>query len=396
MIAERHSRPIALIFTLTAVLGLGTQSTWSWGQTSTAAKAAPAPDSAPDSEIPASYAPFEHLIGGWKGTAIPQANRLRGWRETHRWGWKFVKGQPQGLTLSIEGGKTIAQGFLAFDSSKNTYRLEAQTPEKVAVTYVGSLDDAGKVLTLERTTSTPEGKERLVVRLLPDNKIRYLMWVEKQPEGALRFTRSIEVGLTKEGETFAAAGGGSDGPKCVVTGGSASMSVTHEGKTYPLCCSGCLEEFKENPEKYVKKAALMASKAASGETATAPRPKSGDDSELEGLVGGSAKAKTNANANAKAKSAGRGMPGKSAETRKAPPSGKGSSPAETPESAPTEKSADKAGNRAASFLQLGLNLEKSGKIDAALTYFKRIVSDYPDSPQAKTARERIQALGGKP
>lgn len=379
MIAVRAASPIALILSLTAVVGLGTQSTSSLGQTNAPAKASS------DSEIPAFYAPFEHLIGGWKGTAIPQANRLRGWRETHRWGWKFVKGQPQALTLSIEGGKTLAQGVLSFDSLKKAYRLDAQTPEKVAVTYVGAIDDAGKILTLERTTPTPEGKERLVVRLLPDNKIRYLMWVEKQPEGALRFTRSIEVGLTKEGETFAAAGGGSDGPKCIVTGGSASMSVTHEGKSYPLCCSGCLEEFKENPEKYIKKAALMASKVASGETVAAPRPKSGDDSELEGLVGGSAKSKAGS----------RAMPGKSADNRKPSSSTKGNSSAEVPEP-PAEKPTTKSGNRAASFLQLGINLEKSGKSDAALTYFKRIVTDYPDSPQAKIARERIQALGGKP
>ena len=41
------------------------------------------------------------------------------------------------------------------------------------------------------------------------------------------------------------------------------------------------------------------------------------------------------------------------------------------------------------------NLEKSKKIPAALDYYRRIVKDFPDSPQAREAAGRIKALGGK-
>jgi len=27
----------------------------------------------------------------------------------------------------------------------------------------------------------------------------------------------------------------------------------HEGKIYNFCCAGCIEEFKKDPEKYIKK-----------------------------------------------------------------------------------------------------------------------------------------------
>src|SRR5262245_40350970 len=43
-------------------------------------------------EIPAPFAPFEYLIGSWKGAGVPMANRIRGWGETHAWAWKFEKG----------------------------------------------------------------------------------------------------------------------------------------------------------------------------------------------------------------------------------------------------------------------------------------------------------------
>jgi len=43
---------------------------------------------------------------------------------------------------------------------------------------------------------------------------------------------------------------------CPVTGDkiNAKTKVTYEykGKIYNLCCPGCIEEFRNNPEKYVK------------------------------------------------------------------------------------------------------------------------------------------------
>ncbi len=31
------------------------------------------------------------------------------------------------------------------------------------------------------------------------------------------------------------------------------VSVTHNGKTYQLCCAGCVERFKAYPEQYIQK-----------------------------------------------------------------------------------------------------------------------------------------------
>ena len=47
-------------------------------------------------------------------------------------------------------------------------------------------------------------------------------------------------------------------------------------------------------------------------------------------------------------------------------------------------------SRAATTLRIGLNLEKSGKTAAALSYYRRIVKDFPGTPSAKTAAEHIR------
>lgn len=44
---------------------------------------------------------------------------------------------------------------------------------------------------------------------------------------------------------------------CPVTGEKieegTNINVEHKGKIYKLCCSGCIEEFKKNPQKYAAK-----------------------------------------------------------------------------------------------------------------------------------------------
>lgn len=48
--------------------------------------------------------------------------------------------------------------------------------------------------------------------------------------------------------------------------------------------------------------------------------------------------------------------------------------------------------RATSLLLAGEDLKKAGKIQGALEHYRRVVEEYPGTPQAKTAAERIGAL----
>ena len=82
----------------------------------------------------------------------------------------------------------------------------------------------------------------------------------------------IEVGLTKEGESLAAGSTSTERPKCIVTGGAATMTLSYQGRTFPICCTGCRDEFNENPEKYIKKASLLLGSEAGKSKTGQPAP----------------------------------------------------------------------------------------------------------------------------
>jgi YHS domain-containing protein len=331
-------------------------------------------------EIPEAFQPFEHMIGRWKGQGIPTTNRLRGWSEKHQWAWKFAKGVPVGMVILLEGDKTLAKAELSYDAASRQYRLDGTTPEGKAVAYAGPYGgtSSSKMLTLARVSESSPDKERII--LWPNsNQIRYALWVEHQEPGAPQFKRLIEVGLTKEGEAFAAGGSAADLPKCIITGGAATMTVSYQGKSFPICCSGCRDEFNDDPEKYVKKAALRAEKGAAATAAASSagsRPGK-DDGAFAGFGD---------------------EPAPKSRTKPRPADAKAGSapvaePVENPKAEATAKDKDEA--RAASLLRLGQNLEKSGKSAAALPYYQRIMKELPGTAAARTAAARLKALGGQ-
>ena len=123
-------------------------------------------------EIPEAFAPFEHMVGGWKGMAIPAANRLKGWEETHHWAWKFAKGVPVGMSLELKNDKMLTRAQLTYDDAAQRYRLEGTDVAGKPVVYVGGLEK--KALVLNRVGPAGEGKDRITIR--PNaNMIRYTM-----------------------------------------------------------------------------------------------------------------------------------------------------------------------------------------------------------------------------
>jgi len=331
-------------------------------------------NSATVDEVPPALLPFEHMIGGWKGTAKPASNPLKGWQESHGWAWKFEKGKPIGLTVSLEGDKTLTKGAISFDESSKKYKLDGTDPSGKAIVFLGSWSTDGKTLTFDRLGANPEGKERLVFRPT-SNKIRYTLNLDRQEPGAPQYKSVITIGLTKDGEAFAAGGGGADLPKCIMTGGAAGLSVSYMGKSYPVCCTGCRDEFNENPEKYAKLADLAA-KANPTAGKEKPAAKGKDDGSFDSLLDDSSTSKKAA------------MPGKE---KVAPKPRETTVPAESKSS----KTRDDSATKAARELQLGQNFEKSGKTKLALDHYRTVVKDFADTEAAKTAAARIKALEAK-
>jgi YHS domain-containing protein len=47
---------------------------------------------------------------------------------------------------------------------------------------------------------------------------------------------------------------------CIISQGLGTISVSHNGKTYWVCCTGCKAAFDADPEKWIAKAAAAAKK----------------------------------------------------------------------------------------------------------------------------------------
>lgn len=204
----------------------------------------------PKADAKEPFKPLAPLIGAWKGTGKADDKDKTFWTERAEWAWKF-KGDDAWLTVGFEKGKHFSAGELRHDAKAKQFTLTLTTTDKTEQTFTGPLTEGKQkepILTLERTDG--DTVYQLTVTLLHGN--RYLLQMSSRPKTVDSFTRMYLVGATKEGEPFAELAKGNE---CIVSGGTGTMTVTHKGVTYYVCCSGCRDEFKADPEKYIKLAA---------------------------------------------------------------------------------------------------------------------------------------------
>jgi YHS domain-containing protein len=196
------------------------------------------------------FRPLAPLIGGWKCSGRADDTDKTFWSERAEWAWKF-KGDDAWLTVAFDKGKHFASGELRYDPKAKRYTLTLTTPDKTEQAFVGTLGEGKQkepVLTLELTAG--DTVRQFTLTVLHGN--RHLYQLSSRPKSVDAFTRLWLTGATKEGEPFADE---AKGAECVVSGGRGTIRVTHKGTTYYVCCSGCRDEFKADPEKYIKMAA---------------------------------------------------------------------------------------------------------------------------------------------
>lgn len=194
---------------------------------------------------------FGGLVGDWRGAGQVRRGSTQGaWTEAGAWAWRLEPGSAR-LELQVTRGKFLRSATLIPPAKPDgPLMLEAVFPDGMRRSFrerPGTTDPSQP--TVFEAEGPGDGVRRIT--LTTPNENRFLLLYEGGAAGA-NVGRLGEVGSTRVGAAFAA---GEAGPKCIVTGGRGTMTVSYQGKTYPVCCSGCRDLFNQDPAAVLAEAA---------------------------------------------------------------------------------------------------------------------------------------------
>jgi ribosomal protein L24E len=188
---------------------------------------------------------LQDFIGGWKGNGTLEKSKTAIWKEQCNWGWRF-KGADSWLVIEFKESKFFKGGDLKYLTDKKRFQLDIKDKKDNQLVFTG--EKKKKYLILERLD--PDSKETQQIKMyLAAGGDRLIIDYLVKPENRTVFTNDWQIALTREGVSL---GSSKKQPECVVTGGLGTMTVSHKGQTYYVCCSGCRDAFNENPEKIIK------------------------------------------------------------------------------------------------------------------------------------------------
>jgi hypothetical protein len=190
---------------------------------------------------------LQEFIGKWNGNGSPEKPRPAAkelWSETLRWGWRF-KGDDVALSLSVKDGKYLKGGELRYLPAKKVYQFTAIDAADKKAVYEGTIRK--DVLTLERVDPATKETQQLLMNTAAEGD-RFILRSHRKAAGSTIYKKDYLVQATRDGVSL---GKVDKKNLCVVSGGLGTMTVMYKGETFYVCCSGCADAFRENPEKYI-------------------------------------------------------------------------------------------------------------------------------------------------
>lgn len=192
---------------------------------------------------------LQELIGQWKGVGQVRRGSAQGsWIEVGDWAWNFADRQ-SAVTFAAPASKHLRTGRITNGPQKETLTLTASTADEKELVYQGRRRDDGtwEFLAAEKNLAA-QVPSRVTLRLVAEGQRLVMLLERRTGPGDDAFAIMAEIGYTRVGSNF---GQGSGGPKCIVTDGAGTIAVSHAGKTYYVCCTGCKELFDAEPEKVI-------------------------------------------------------------------------------------------------------------------------------------------------
>ncbi len=201
------------------------------------------------------------LVGGWMGLVQKKATQ-----EQHRWLWDFKSDKTfPALVLKAPEGNYFVEMRLTFDPRKDKYVMTVVDKDSKSRQFEGQFveqphdvpSDDPKILDrkykLELVeTENDNQRERFRFTINQQENNRYLVEVGRA-RGMGMFQAIDVIASQREGTSFARADSDYGEKTCVISEGLGTSTVSYEGKTYWVCCSGCKAAFEDDPKGWIAK-----------------------------------------------------------------------------------------------------------------------------------------------
>lgn len=200
------------------------------------------------------------LLGTWRGITQKNFDGSKKLDETN-WVWDLTTDPEQPvLALSSEASPYYRSARLTFypemdlyqlkltDSEGQEFLMDGEFLEQIA-TEPGEDDKPQKTYKLAFTQSGDQMGRRFVFN--QQNNNRYLLEVYDRRAGNDQFFRVDTVSTQREGTSMALIDEGYGEKTCIISGGLGTISVSYQGNTYYVCCTGCKAAFDEDPERWI-------------------------------------------------------------------------------------------------------------------------------------------------
>lgn len=216
--------------------------------------------------IVAALRPLQVLLGRWNATSRKAKT------DQPEWVWDFQSNRDQpALVMTSADGEYLKDARLTFSVPEQKFQLTAVDGKGVTRTYQGDFtepvedvpgDDQKlqRTFKLELTEADPATEGELwQVTFAQQENDRYLVEINrKRGEGA--FHRIDTIHTQREGTSFAVSSTDYGEKTCIISQGLGTIAVSHEGRTYWVCCTGCQAAFEEDPKRWIARFEEMKAK----------------------------------------------------------------------------------------------------------------------------------------
>jgi hypothetical protein len=208
--------------------------------------------------------PIQIMLGQWRGTTRKEYDGFKA-VDNHEWVWDLqTDADKPSLVMESDNSPYIKVARLTTGEAAETFLLTITTPAGNMRTLHGKFtepvsDVAGDDNKLHRTfrlqfEQSDDEKEQWRFTFHQQENNRYLLEVDRR-RGKAAFRRYDTVSTQREGTSFALSDSDYGEKTCIISQGLGTTSISYNGKTYWVCCSGCKAAFEDDPEKWIAAAA---------------------------------------------------------------------------------------------------------------------------------------------